>query len=71
MTYWSKEEEQLFRKVWNSGEYPLEEMARIFQRSEDAIRKKADTMGLENMSIIEAKVRVKAIREAIEKELVI
>jgi len=71
MPYWIEEEEELLKESWLSGKYPPEELAEIFQRSFDALRMKAKTLNLEPWETVEARVRVKNIREAMAREYAI
>ena len=71
MPYWLDEETELFKKAWRSGKYDAPMMSEIFQRSFDALRAKAKSRGLETWDEIEGRVRLQAIRDALQKEVII
>lgn len=65
MVGWLKEEEELFKEAWCSGEYDEKTLGIIFQRSFDSLRKKAGYMGLPPWTEISGQTRLAAIKKAL------
>ena len=68
MPYWLDEETELFKQAWSSGKYDSKTMEAIFQRSFDALRAKAQGLGLDTWETVEGRVRLIAIRKALTEE---
>lgn len=70
-TSWMEEEEKLFEKAWQSTAYGRDDLVQIFGRTYGALKAKARSLTLPTRGEIEARARIKAIREMLEKDHII
>jgi len=69
--FWLDEEETLFKETWSSGKYSPEMMSEVFQRSWGSLRSKARELRLDSWEIVLGRVRLEAIRKALNEEHII
>jgi hypothetical protein len=71
MKYWDEREEELFKKAWTSNAFEEEDLAEIFGRTVESLRKKADRLKLPRKRYLEQKARLDAIEKALKEAHVI
>lgn len=68
--YWTDEEEEILKELWNSPEVTVHEIAKVFGRTRGAIRAKACRLNLDGKAVPELLDRdyLEILRKQLEVE---